>query len=120
MTARSVFGRVQCRRSALAACSASLWRYGCCRGPGCARFPCVCPQAPGFKIRQEAGPRPEIHVRFDRQADNWNAATGDTVHLRINYEITDKAAFALASGSQIELHVDKLSGKLALQSSNAH
>ncbi len=35
----------------------------------------------GHKIEND-GARQEIHVRFDRQADNWNAATDAEVSFR--------------------------------------
>ena len=71
----------------------------------------------GLSVKQ-SGARPEIHVRFDRKADTWTAVTGDNVAFRFDYEITVKAAYALAPGSKISLNVDNLSGEAALQSSN--
>ena len=73
----------------------------------------------GHKIEQY-GARPEIHVRFDRQADNWNAATDAEVAFHFSYEVTVKASYALAPGSNISLGLDKLGGEIALQSSNNH
>ncbi|HET7154683.1 MAG TPA: hypothetical protein VFI87_04865 [Hyphomicrobiaceae bacterium] len=75
-----------------------------------------------FKIESE-GKKQEIHVRFDRQADNWNAVTGSQVSFRFYYSLTVKAAYALAQGSHISLgieNIDKLNGELALQSGNSH
>lgn len=75
-----------------------------------------------FKIESE-GKKQEIHVRFDRQADNWNAVTGSQVSFRFYYSLTVKAAYALAQGSNISLgieNINKLSGELALQSGNSH
>ena len=71
----------------------------------------------GFSVKQ-SGARPEVHVRFDRKADTWTAVTGGNVAFRFDYEITVKASYALAPGSNISLHVDNLSGEAALQSSN--
>lgn len=75
-----------------------------------------------FKI-EATGDRQAIHVRFDRQADNWNAVTGNHVSFRITYSLVVKAAYALQAGSTISMHIEdssKLSAKMPLQSQHHH
>lgn len=75
-----------------------------------------------FRI-ESYGDRQAIHVRFDRQADNWNAVTGNQVVFRVSYSLTVKASYALRGGSYISMgiaNIDKLYGKLPMQSQHNH
>jgi len=51
---------------------------------------------------------PKIHVTFDLQADNWNAATADPVKFRFFYSIVLYKAFALADGSHVSIGLDNM------------
>ena len=47
------------------------------------------------------GKRPEIHVIFDLQADNWNAVTSDMVSFGTYYSFTVYKSYALDPDSNI-------------------
>ena len=53
--------------------------------------------------------RPQIHVTFDLQADNWNAVTSDSVRFKFYYSITLYKTYALSDGSHISIGLEDLS-----------
>jgi hypothetical protein len=62
-----------------------------------------------FKVTQAtSGERPQIHVKFDLQADNWNAATTDPFKLSFLVSITLRKLSPLVDGSDFTLTFDKL------------
>jgi hypothetical protein len=63
---------------------------------------------------------PAVHVRFDRQKDNWTYVTGDEVEVVIDWEITVEASYALAPGSEISIYLDGMNVDRPLQSTNNH
>jgi hypothetical protein len=63
---------------------------------------------------------PEIHVNFDRAADDWTQVTGDDVVVNLDFRIDVKASYALAPGSELSVSVDNMNKDVPLQSSNNH
>jgi hypothetical protein len=62
------------------------------------------------------GLRPEIHVTFDLQADNWNAATSDVVDFVFYYSFEAHKSFALDPDSHMTVRLEHLSWVLDFQS----
>jgi hypothetical protein len=62
------------------------------------------------------GLRPEIHVVFDLQADNWNAVTSDLVKFGTYYSFTVYKAYALDQGSHISVYLENLNWTHEFQS----
>lgn len=62
---------------------------------------------------------PKINVSFDLQADNWNAATSDPVKFSFSYYILLYKTHALADGSKVSIHLDKMSWHRYLHSSKS-
>jgi hypothetical protein len=65
------------------------------------------------------GKRPEIHVIFDLQADNWNAVTSDMVSFGTYYSFTLYKAYALAPNSTITIGLENLSWVHEFQSTKS-
>ena len=65
------------------------------------------------------GKRPEIHVIFDLQADNWNAVTSDMVSFGTYYSFTVYKSYALDPDSNISVGLGGLSWVHQLQSSKS-
>ena len=62
--------------------------------------------------------RPQIHVKFDLKADNWNAVTDAKVTFKYHYKAMLKKASALAVGSDLTVKTDNMTKTLHLQSSS--
>lgn len=60
--------------------------------------------------------RPRVFVRFDLQADTWNAVAMDPLEFQVEYEIKLKKSFALKPGSELKLVVDNIVKQIPLQS----
>jgi len=65
------------------------------------------------------GKRPEIHVIFDLQADNWNAVTADLVSFGLYYSFTVYKAYALDPDSHISVGLEHLSWVHEFQSTKS-
>lgn len=65
------------------------------------------------------GKRPEIHVIFDLQADNWNAVTSDIVSFGTYYSFTVYKAYALDPDSHITVGLEHLSWVHEFQSTKS-
>ena len=60
--------------------------------------------------------RPQVQVRFDLQADTWNAVTADPVVFQVQYEVKLKKSYALKPGSKLSLNLDTIAKIIPLQS----
>jgi len=96
-----------------------LWIAGVCLLA--AALPVRALDLEGFKIEQVVvgGDYPEIHVKFDRAADNWKLVTNDTVKVKVKYELTVKAAYALQPSSSVTIDLDGMVKEMPLLSSNS-
>jgi len=51
--------------------------------------------------------KPQIHVKFDLQADNWNAATEDLFKVRFDASVTLRKVTPVLDGSDLTVSFDK-------------
>jgi hypothetical protein len=63
--------------------------------------------------------RPQIHVKFDLQADNWNAVTDAKVTFKYHYKATLRKVSALVIGSDLTVKTDNMTKTLHLQSASS-
>ena len=50
--------------------------------------------------------QPEIHVKFDPQADDWTIVTSDSVKFKFGFWMVVKSAYAIDNQSGVKFHLD--------------